>query len=239
MEETLDLKQLPTHVGIIMDGNGRWATQRNKPRTAGHREGLEAAKRIVRTAAELGIRYLSLYTFSTENWKRTMEEVSFLMSLIVQHLKKEMDFYVKNNIRVVHSGNLKALPQDVQAEILSVTSATRDFEGLTVNLAINYGGRDEIVRACKRWAASSLKEGEPFECTEATFASFLDQPELPDADLIIRTAYELRMSNFLLWQAAYAELYFSQKLWPDFTPEDFKAAIAEYQRRIRKFGGLT
>ncbi len=235
MDEILDLKQVPAHVGIIMDGNGRWARQRNKPRTAGHKEGTENAKRIVKAAAGFGIRYLTLYTFSTENWKRSAEEVSFLMGLIVAHLKNEMAFYVENRIRVVHSGNLAALPEEVQREILSVAEATKGFEGIILNLAINYGGRDEIVRACERLCG---RTGEKPVFSETTLASCLDQPSFPDADLIIRTGNEVRTSNFLLWQGAYAELFFSPKLWPDFTPEDLKAALLEYQKRTRKFGGV-
>lgn len=224
--------KLPVHVGIIMDGNGRWAVSRNLPRTSGHREGLKAAKRIVKAGSDMGLRFITLYVFSTENWKRAAEEVSFLMRLIKTHLKKEYAFYVKNSIRVLHSGNLKGLPEDVQREIITVSEATAAFNGLTVNLAINYGGRDEIVRAVER--AFIAGERRPF--SGEIIESHLDNPEIPDADLIIRTGGERRISNFLLWESAYAELYFSDFPWPDWTREHLEAALADYIKRQRRFG---
>jgi undecaprenyl diphosphate synthase len=223
--------RLPVHVGIFMDGNGRWATARGLPRTEGHREGLNVAKRIVKAAAEMGIKVLTLYTFSTENWKRTTDEVGFLMSLIKNHLSAEFDFYRSNQIKVVHSGDPAGLPADVRAEIERVQLDTASFDKLTVNLAINYGGRDEIARAARRLA----ERGEPI--TEASLSRAMDRPELPDADLIIRPGGEMRLSNFLLWESAYAELVFSPVLWPDYTARDFAENIAEYQRRERRFGG--
>ncbi|HET7839457.1 MAG TPA: polyprenyl diphosphate synthase [Rectinemataceae bacterium] len=232
MPHNASSSQGPVHVGIIMDGNGRWASARGLPRTAGHREGLDVAKRIVRAAEDLGIRVLSLYTFSTENWKRTTEEVGFLMGLIRRHLVAELDFYRANGIRVVHSGNLAGLPPEIVLELDRVQAETRDFDRMTVNLAINYGGRDEIVRALGRLAASGRA------VDEASLSSAMDRPELPDPDLIIRTAGEMRLSNFLLWESAYAELWFSQKLWPDFGPEDIALAVEDYRRRERKFGGI-
>ncbi len=222
----------PVHVGIIMDGNGRWASARGLPRTAGHREGLDIAKRIVRTAEDLGIRVLSLYTFSTENWKRATDEVGFLMGLIRRHLVAELDFYQANGIRVVHSGNTAGLPDEIVLELEKVQAETRGFDRMTVNLAINYGGRDEIVRAAGRL----LEEGRSID--EVSLSSAMDRPDLPDPDLIIRTAGEMRLSNFLLWESAYAELWFSPKLWPDFGPEDLAQAVGDYRRRERKFGGL-
>ncbi len=235
MNVEIDLKKAPTHVGIIMDGNGRWALKRGKSRTEGHLEGAKTAKKIVKRAAELGIKYLSLYTFSTENWKRAQEEVSFLMSLIKRYLKKEYDFYRENKIRVVHSGRLEDLPSDIVAEIERVIKDTADFNGLTVNLAINYGGRDEIVRAIRRIVESSEESSMTIE--ESTVKRFLDHPEIPDPDLIIRTGGELRLSNFLLWESAYSELYFSEKLWPEWNGRDLDMAIADYQGRERRFGG--
>lgn len=222
----------PAHAGIIMDGNGRWAKARGLPRTEGHREGLRTAKRVIRAAEDLGIRYLSLYTFSTENWKRAMEEVSFLMSLITSHLKAEFDFYRENRIRIVHSGDPEGLPAEVREALLSVLEDTSGYDGITVNLAINYGGRDEILRAVRRLLESGARE-----VTEESFRSFLDAPELPDPDLIIRTGGDLRLSNFLLWKSAYAELYFSDKLWPDWSGEDLAAAVESFNRRERRFGG--
>jgi undecaprenyl diphosphate synthase len=235
---TLIPERLPIHVGIIMDGNGRWARQRNLNRTAGHREGLKATKAIVKAAADMGIKYLSLYTFSTENWKRAQEEVSFLMGLVHQHLRKEYDFYRENEIRIRHSGDLSGLPPEVQEDIRTVIRDTASHERLTVNLAINYGGKNEILRAVRKLIQSNPVLV-PEELTEASIAQYLDNPDIPDLDLVIRTAGELRLSNFLLWESAYAELYFSPKLWPDFTPDDFLEAILNYQSRQRKFGGVS
>lgn len=220
----------PTHVAIFMDGNGRWAKQRGLPRTEGHREGLKAAKRVVQAAKTLGIRFLTLYTFSTENWKRAQEEVKFLMGLVSTYLCAEFEFYKENGVRVVHSGDIEGLPADVQDAIRRVGEDTADFTGITVNLAINYGGRDEILRAIARMPAGSSR------CTEAEFRSFLDQPDVPDPDLIIRAGGERRISNFLIWQAAYSELYFSKVLWPDWTDADMEAALEDYYRRERRFG---
>ncbi len=258
----MDKNTLPCHVGIIMDGNGRWAEQRNLPRTAGHREGLNTAKRIVSAAAETGIRYLTFYTFSTENWKRTREEVSFLMVLIATHLRKEYQFYRDNGIRVLHCGNLAGLPADVQAEIDSVMRDTASFDRMTVILAINYGGRDEIVRSVNRWLSSdagggtsdagggtsdagggtdagdSTSAGGAGAFTEEALRNNLDLPGVPDPDLVIRTAGEMRLSNFLIWQSAYAEYYSSPKMWPDFQPEDLREALKNFAGRNRKFGGM-
>lgn len=226
-------ERLPSHVAIIMDGNGRWATRQNKARTEGHRAGLETAKKIVEFASETGIQYLSLYTFSTENWKRAQSEVSFLMSLIKNHLRKELDFYRAHQIRVVHTGDRRALPADILAEIDSVVQDTSAFKGMIVNLAINHGGRDEIVRAANRAIAQGART-----LTEETVRSNLDAPMIPDPDLVVRTGGELRLSNFLLWQTAYAELYFSEKLWPDFQTDDFALALEDFARRERRFGGV-
>jgi len=228
----------PVHVGIIMDGNGRWAERRNEPRTNGHREGLTAAKRIVGAAADRGIQFLTLYIFSTENWKRTKDEVSFLMRLITQHLSKEYDFYREKGIKVVHSGDIEGLPGYVKKEISSVTEDTKSFQGLTLNMAINYGGRDEIIRSVLRCIDESEHDTSPYGITAGNISDHLDVPEIPDADLIIRTAGEIRLSNFLLWQSAYAEFYFSEKLWPDWTEEDLDEALSAFRNRKRKFGGI-
>ena len=215
-----------------MDGNGRWAKARGLPRSEGHRRGLETAKSIVMAAADMGIRVLSLYTFSTENWKRTADEVGFLMSLIRRHLAAELDFYRDNQVRVVHSGDPGGLPDDIAAEIRSVEADTASFDRIIVNLAINYGGRDEIVRAVRRLVARGAA------ITEESLSSAMDHPELPDLDLIIRTAGEMRISNFLLWKSVYAELCFCHKAWPDFGPDDLELAVTEYCGRERRFGGL-
>lgn len=227
------MRPVPDHVAIFMDGNGRWATARGLPRTEGHREGLNAAKRVIKAAEDLGIRFVTLYTFSTENWKRTAEEVGFLMGLIRKHLAAEFDFYRENSIRVVHSGDPEGLPADVLTEIRRVESDTAGFGRLTVNLAINYGGRDEIVRAVRRLQA----KGAPI--TEATISANLDRPDLPFPDLVLRPGGETRLSNFLLWESAYAELLFLDKLWPDFGPEDLALAVDEYRRRDRRYGGTA
>jgi undecaprenyl diphosphate synthase len=222
---------VPAHVGIIMDGNGRWAKSRGLPRTEGHREGLTTAKKIVQAAEALGIKYLSFYVFSTENWKRTTEEVGFLMGLIKQHLAAEFDFYRANRVRVLHSGDRDGLPSDIAAEIQRVVADTADFDSILVNLAINYGGRDEIVRAARRLVASGK------DLSEESFREAMDHPELPYPDLIIRTSDEMRLSNFLLWESAYAELWFSKKLWPDFGAEDLEEAVEAYKGRERRYGG--
>ena len=226
----------PFHVAVIMDGNGRWATARGLPRTEGHRQGLNAAKRIVAAASRAGIGCLSLYTFSTENWKRTQDEVSFLMGLIRSHLSKELDFYRANRIKVIHSGCREGLEGGILDELDSVAADTSGFSGMIVNLAINYGGRDEILRAFNKLAAPAMGSV-PGEFTEASFRMALDHPEIPDPDLIIRTGGECRLSNFLLWQSAYSELYFSERLWPDFSEDDLTVAIESYMRRDRRFGG--
>ena len=227
-----DHPELPTHVGIIMDGNGRWAKARGKPRTEGHLEGAKAAKRVVAAAVDAGLAYLSLYIFSTENWSRAEEEVSYLMFLVRSYLRKEYDFYRQNGIRIVHSGDMERLPPDIALEIREVMRDTAQFTGLTVNLSINYGGRNEIIRAFNKILAGGSRQ----PLTEESFRAYLDHPELPDPDLIIRSANERRLSNFLLWESAYAELYFSPKPWPDWTGEDLKEALAEYKRRSRTFG---
>ena len=223
---------VPSHVAIFMDGNGRWAKARGLPRTEGHREGLKAAKRIVLAARNLGIKYLTLYTFSTENWKRAEEEVSFLMGLIKTHLSAELDFYRSNMVRVVHSGDLGGLPKDIVEEIHSVVADTAQNDSITVNLAINYGGRNEIVRAFSRLTERGLA------LDEKNLGLCLDHPEIPDPDLLVRTSREKRLSNFLLWQSSYSELVFVSTLWPDFDEEALAMAIREYQGRDRRFGGL-
>lgn len=230
---SIPIPTVPVHIGLIMDGNGRWAQKLNKARTFGHSEGLKAAKKIVKYASEIGVQHLTLYTFSTENWKRTEEEVGFLMQLIHTHLKKEMNFYRKNKIRVRLCGALEGLPPALQKEIKEVISDTADFTGLTVTLAINYGGRDELTRAVNRVLKNGITT-----ITEQMITDNLDNPDIPDPDLIIRTAGEQRLSNFLIWEAAYSEYWFTPTLWPDFSPVEMDQAIAEYNQRKRKFGGV-
>ena len=235
----VDKVNLPLHVGIIMDGNGRWAKKKGLSRSTGHREGVKAAKKVVKAASDMGIRYLTLFVFSTENWRRAQDEVSFLMYLINAHLKKELKFYRENRIRVVHSGDPEQLPADVRKSIADVIAATAHYRGLTVNLAINHGGRDEIVRAVQRWVEAKQSNGKklsetPF--TEKELSAHLDHPSIPELDYVIRTSGEMRISNFMLWESAYAELYFSADYWPDWDAEKFQKAIQVYQQRNRRFG---
>jgi undecaprenyl diphosphate synthase len=228
--------QKPVHVGIIMDGNGRWAKQRGLVRTQGHLEGLAAAKRIVKAASEMGIKYLTLYAFSTENWKRAADEVGFIMGLIKQYLRAEFDFSKKNKIRVRHAGDITGLPKDIQKEITDTIRDTADFDGLQVVLAINYGGRDEIRRAIGKLSAAGK---DMTALREEDICAYLDNPDIPDPDLIIRSAGEYRTSNFLLWEGAYSEIYISKKFWPDWEKEDLEAAIDDFVGRDRRFGSVS
>jgi undecaprenyl diphosphate synthase len=223
-----------------MDGNGRWARARGQFRTQGHLEGLKAAKRIVKAASDTGVSYLTLYAFSTENWKRTVEEVGFIMGLVKQYLREELDFYRENRIRLRHTGNREGLPRDILKEIDEVCEDTRDFDGLQVILALNYGGRDEIVRAVKKLISDDAAAGtiNAEKVTAERIGGYLDNPDIPDPDLVIRTAGEFRTSNFLLWEGAYAEYYISGKLWPDWDKEDLAEAIKNFQNRERRFGAV-
>ena len=229
-----DQGNLPSHVGIIMDGNGRWARERGMNRSSGHREGLEAAKRIVAHASGIGISCLSLYVFSTENWRRAKEEVDFLMDLIKTHLRSQYDFYRKHGLRVIHSGDMKGLAENVKREILLAENDTLTFNGMKVNLLINYGGRNEVVRSVNRFL-SSFPGSE--RISEDSINKHMDHPDIPELDLLIRSGGEHRLSNFLIWQAAYAELYFSDIYWPDWDSSEFDKAIEHYCKRKRRFGG--
>ena len=234
MRADISRYEIPRHIGIIMDGNGRWAQQRRMIRTQGHLEGLKAAKRVVKAASDMGVQYITLFAFSTENWKRASSEVGFIMDLIRRHLSAEMDFYRENRIRIRHCGDLSGMPPEISREIERAISDTREFNGMQVILAINYGGRNELARAMQRLAANESKN-----ITENDIAACLDNPDVPDLDLIIRSAGEYRISNFLLWEGAYAEMYVSEKLWPDWSDTDLKAAVNEYQKRNRRFGGMN
>ena len=222
----------PNHVGIIMDGNGRWAKSRNLQRTEGHRKGIEIAKQIVLTAKQTGIRFLTLFIFSTENWKRSKFEIDFLMKLLVKHLSSEFDFYRENNIHIVHTGDRLNLPKDVISELDSIVKSTNQFDGMTLNLAINHGGKDEIVRAVKSLALAGMP------ISESAIANAIDSPEVPDIDLIIRTGGERRLSNFMIWRSAYAEIIFSDIFWPDYTPDEFLKNIDDFAQRDRRYGGV-
>lgn len=233
--EDIKAGSVPAHVAIIMDGNGRWARQKGLPRTSGHKEGLSAAKRIVAAAASIGVKYVTLYTFSTENWKRAQEEVGYLMNLIKSHLRAEFQFYKDNGIRIKHIGNLSGLPEDVQREIINAQNDTAHFSGTTCILAINYGSRDEITRCIKNIAEKNIKSE---DINEETVKKYLDTGDIPDVDLMIRTGGEKRLSNFLLWQCAYSEFIFSDTLWPDYGEEEFFEDISLFQKRNRRFGGV-
>ena len=230
---SLDNKNLPLHVAITMDGNGRWAQQRKLPRTAGHDQGLHTGKRIVKLASDLGIKYLTLYVFSTENWKRTEKEVGFLMNLIHIHLCGELDFYKQNGIKINHIGDIESLPDSIKKDITEAIEDTKDFTGMTLNLAINYGGRDELLRGIKKIINNKINEN---EITEQLISSFLDMPQSPDVDLLIRTGGEKRLSNFLLWHIPYAEQIYTDTLWPDYTDEEFIKNIEDFSHRNRRFG---
>ncbi|WGK68078.1 polyprenyl diphosphate synthase [Candidatus Haliotispira prima] len=221
------------HVGIIMDGNGRWAKRQGKPRIAGHNEGVKVSKEIVRRASDLGLPFLSLYVFSSENWKRPPKEVEHLMGLLQKHLRDELRFYIDNRIRVWHSGKLEELPRPVQNEIRYVIEQTEGFSGLTVNLLINYGGRQEVIDAIEQLH----REGGPVT-PESLRHHMYHGRDLPPLDLLIRTGGDQRISNFLLWDSAYAELYFTDTLWPDWTATEFETALRHFGSRERRFGGV-
>jgi len=233
---SLDRSRLPRHVAIIMDGNGRWARKRRLPRVAGHRAGVEAVRDTVETSARLGLEVLTLYAFSQENWKRPRTEVAILMELLKEYVRKELDTLLKNNIRFQVIGRMSDLAEPVRRELTRGLEATAHCTGLLFNIALSYGGRAEIVDACREL----LREGTPPEdVDEKTFASRLYTAGLPDPDLLIRTSGEMRVSNFLLWQIAYAEIWVTPTLWPDFRKRDLVAAILDYQRRERRYGGLS
>lgn len=219
------------HVAIIMDGNGRWAKKRHLPRIAGHRAGVEAVRTIVRAAGDLGIEALTLYAFSSENWKRPEDEVSDLMGLLKRFIVSDIDEFAANDVRLKIIGDWRALAPDVVALIEDAIARTAHNRRTTLAVALNYGAQDELVRAAKAAAA----EG---EISAETIAAHLDTADMPSLDLLIRTSGEVRLSNFLLWQAAYAELYFTDRLWPDFKPADLKAALEHFAARERRFGGL-
>ena len=231
---------LPQHVAIIMDGNGRWAKARGYSRIVGHREGVESAREAVNVCRDLGISALTLYAFSLENWKRPREEVALLMELFAEFFQHHCSQFLQKGVRFRAIGRIELLPGPLQVMIRELEDASQDFDQLTVTLALSYGGRDEIVTAVNRIVrdtAQGLVEEGPFN--EARFAQYLNTFDLPDPDLVIRTSGESRVSNFLLWQIAYSELYFTQTLWPDFRRQDMLLALLEYQTRERRLGGLN
>ena len=238
--EQIDKDAVPRHVAIIMDGNGRWAKKRTLGRVKGHVAGAKIIRRLTRIASDLGVKHLTLYCFSTENWRRPMEEVNFLMELIRSYLIEQANDMVKEGVRLSALGDVTPLPEKVRAELERVTEMTKDCDKITLNLALNYGGRDEILQAVNRIAAD-VKEGalNPGEIDKDTFEKYLYTHFLPDPDLLIRTSGELRLSNFLPWQTAYTEFYFTEVNWPDFDDDEFYKAILSYQHRHRRFGGLS
>ncbi len=227
--------QLPRHVAIIMDGNGRWAKKQNKERTFGHIHGIESVRKITEATRELSIPYLTLYTFSTENWHRPKDEVDTLMELLAETAVKETDNLIENNIKLNIIGDLSGLPEGVKKTFDQVCQATGKNHALTLSLALNYGGRNEIVRMVQN-ILKDRPDIEPGKISEKWVENFLDSGNLPDVDLMIRTGGEKRISNFLLWKIAYAELYFTPVLWPDFGKNQFFEAIADYQKRERRYG---
>lgn len=231
-------KDIPQHVAVIMDGNGRWAARRGLPRIEGHRAGVKAAREAMEAAGEAGVKVLTLYTFSTENWKRPRAEVSALFGLLEHYLADEGDKLLKNNIRFQVIGRLSELPGSLRSKLEAEIEKTKNNTGLILNLALNYGGRPEIIDAV-RSIAKDVREGKaaPGDIDEKLFADHLYTRGLPDPDLLIRTSGEFRVSNFLLWQIAYSEICVVEKLWPDFKKEDFKKCVSEYQARERRFGG--
>ena len=229
--------ELPRHVAIIMDGNGRWARRRFMPRLEGHRQGAKAVRTVVEFCRQRGIEVLTLYAFSTENWERPSTEVSGLMKLLSQYLDSEIEELHSNGIRLSTIGEITRLPKPLQSKLATAKEKTRNNKAMTLNIALSYGGRQEIIKAAIK-IAENIKSGAltPEDVTEELFASFLFTTGLPDPDLLIRTGGEIRISNFLLWQSAYTELYFTDTLWPDFNEETFQEAIHSYQERQRRFG---
>jgi undecaprenyl diphosphate synthase len=227
---------LPRHVAIIMDGNGRWAKERGLSRQAGHRAGTENLRRLLKVFAERGVKYLTLYAFSTENWKRPKREINPLLHLIGRVIDRELKSLHENGVRLVHIGSLEPLSEDLRNRICRAIELTKDNDRLTVCVAFNYGSRAEIVEAARRMIEDGVA---PEDVTEQSFASYLNTAGLPDPDLVIRTAGEMRLSNFLLWQSAYAELYVTPVYWPDFDETEVDKALLAYSQRVRNFGGLN
>lgn len=233
------MENVPQHVAIIMDGNGRWAKKRGLPRNAGHAQGSKAVRKICETAWKCGVKYLTIYAFSTENWSRPKEEIDALMKILRNYLKDAVKQCAENNMRVRIIGDYSVLPEDMITSIQHLEEVSSGNTGLQFQIALNYGGRDEVLRAVKRAAAKLLAEGKSVEdMTAEELGGALDTAGLPDPDLIIRTSGEQRLSNFLLWQSAYAELYFTDILWPDFDKKALEEAILYYGSRNRRFGGL-
>jgi len=223
---------IPEHIAIIMDGNGRWAKEQGLKRTAGHEEGAKTVRNITEHCAKIGVKYLTLYAFSTENWSRPKLEVEFLMKLLEKYLQSEMEIYIKNNIRFNVIGDLSRFSNSLQKTIQEVKDKTKNCTAMTQVLALNYGSRDEITRAVKKLSQSGK------QITQENIASFLDTADMPDVDLLIRTSGEVRLSNYLLWQSAYAEMFFTSTYWPEFTINELDDIISDFKKRERRFGGI-
>ena len=232
----VDFSRLPQHLAVIMDGNGRWAAQRHLPRVEGHRAGIDAVRDTVETAARLGIKVLTLYAFSIENWKRPAAEISTLMMLLKRYLRSELKTLLTNDIRFNVIGRMDDLADDIQDELRAAMDRTANDTGMLFNIALNYGGRAEIVDAARRAIEAGIR---PEDLDEQRFASFLYTAGQPDPDLLIRTSGEMRVSNYLLWQIAYAEIYVTETLWPDFRRRHLLEAVLAYQKRERRYGGIT
>lgn len=240
LKEQIDLKKLPKHIAVIMDGNGRWAKKKGAMRIFGHQNAVKAVREVTEGCAELGVQYLTLYAFSTENWSRPIEEVKGLMALLVSTISSEIKVLQDNNIRLLTIGNIKELPSNCQKELAEAMTATSKNTGLRLILALSYSGRWEIATAAKS-LAEDVKSGNilPEEITEEIFAKYLQTKSIPDPELMIRTSGEVRISNFLLWQLAYSELYITDILWPDFRKEQLWEALLDYQKRERRFGKIS
>lgn len=238
--DDVNREKLPSHIAIIMDGNGRWAKQKGKPRIFGHQNGAHAVRQTIEGAAELGVKYLTLYAFSAENWKRPRMEVDALMTLLVSTIDDELKNLIENNIHFQVIGNIALLPDSVKKKIDTAISKTQKCTGMTLTLALSYGSRWEILDAAKK-IAQDAQDGKiaPDTITDEVFAGYLNTANMPDPELLIRTSGELRLSNFLLWQLAYTELYFTEVLWPDFNKDELYKAIISFQHRERRFGKTT
>ena len=237
LKEQIDIERLPKHIAIIMDGNGRWAKERGKPRLFGHQSAIQSVREVNEACAELGVSYLTLYAFSTENWNRPMQEVNGLMLLLGQTIKNEIGTLLKNDIRLIFTGDMDRMPREVYPLMMEAVKATAHCKRMVLNLALSYSGRWEITEAARR-VATAAKEGQldPKDITEEVFRSYFPSSEVPDPELLIRTSGELRISNFLMWQLAYSELYFTNTYWPDFRKDDLNQAILDFQHRERRFG---
>ena len=238
-EKSVDFTKMPRHIAIIMDGNGRWANRKFMPRTMGHKAGMEALHRTVETCARIKVAFLSVYAFSTENWKRPPEEVNYLMQLLVEYIDKEIDELQRNNIKIMITGDYASLPVQCVKGVEKALDRTKNNTGMILNIALNYGSRREIVRAVKTIAEKAVNnEINPADIDEDLISSLLYTQNIPDPDLLIRTAGEMRISNFMLWQVAYTELFVTPVMWPDFDRSILMQAIWNYQQRERRFGGL-